>query len=193
VVFLKDKDVVLTSDYWQIIVNFDLTPYEDATTTPREDLARVEEIARNTAPVGELRHVGTALKLFGKQVRKTKKNLEYSHLSCSLQNDLIALNATKSSRLTEKETTRSRRPTASPAGQQTRENITHNTNACGPPMSKAFITKIASPNINGIQFHTWVRVLAEFIRTHEIDIALLQVTNKQSVDINEYKLLHIST
>jgi hypothetical protein len=59
VVFVKD--VVLTSDYWRIIVNFDLTPYEDATTTLGEDLARVEEIARNTVPIGELRHVGTAL------------------------------------------------------------------------------------------------------------------------------------
>jgi len=39
VVFVKAKDVVLTSDYWRIIVNFDLSAYEDATTTLREDLS----------------------------------------------------------------------------------------------------------------------------------------------------------
>jgi hypothetical protein len=30
VVFVKDKDVILTSVHWRIIVNFDLPPYEDA-------------------------------------------------------------------------------------------------------------------------------------------------------------------
>ena len=61
VVFVKDKEVILTSDNWRIIVNFDLSTYEDATTTLREDLTRVEEIIKHTAPIGELRHVGTAL------------------------------------------------------------------------------------------------------------------------------------
>ena len=55
VVFVKHKDVVLTSDYWQIIVNFDLSAYEDATTILREDLFRVKEIAKRSAPIGELR------------------------------------------------------------------------------------------------------------------------------------------
>ena len=61
VVFVKDKDVILTSDNWWIIVNFDLSAYEDATTNLREDLARVEEIVKHTAPIGELRHLRTAL------------------------------------------------------------------------------------------------------------------------------------
>jgi hypothetical protein len=55
------QDVILTSDNWPIIVNFDLTAYEDATTTLRKDLAGVGEIARYSAPIGELRNVGTAL------------------------------------------------------------------------------------------------------------------------------------
>jgi hypothetical protein len=61
VVFVKDKDIILTSDYWQIIVNFDLSAYEDATTILRGDLSRMEETAKCTTPIGELRHVKTAL------------------------------------------------------------------------------------------------------------------------------------
>ena len=45
VVFVKHKDVVLTSDYWRIVVNFDLSAYEDATTILRADLFRVKESA----------------------------------------------------------------------------------------------------------------------------------------------------
>jgi hypothetical protein len=58
---VKHKEVILTSDYWRIIVNFDLTAYEDATTILREDLSRVEEIVKLTTPIGEMRHVKTAL------------------------------------------------------------------------------------------------------------------------------------
>ena len=60
-VFVKHKDVVLTSDYWQIIVNFDLSTYKDATTILREDLFRVKEITKHTAPIGELRQLERTL------------------------------------------------------------------------------------------------------------------------------------
>ena len=54
-------------------------------------------------------------------------------------------------------------------------------------MSRTFITKIASLNINGIQSHTRVWMLAEFISKYEIEIALLQeVTTPQIVGINGY-------
>jgi len=46
VVFVKHKDVVVTSDYWRIVVNFDLYAYEDATIILREDLFRFKEIAK---------------------------------------------------------------------------------------------------------------------------------------------------
>ena len=51
----------LTSDYWRIVVNFDLTAYEDATRTLREDLSQMKEITKRTFPIGELRHVESAL------------------------------------------------------------------------------------------------------------------------------------
>jgi hypothetical protein len=50
VLFVKEKDMNFTSDYWKIIVNFDLMPYEDVTTTLREDLRELKEATRRTLP-----------------------------------------------------------------------------------------------------------------------------------------------
>jgi hypothetical protein len=61
VLFVKEKDMIFTSDYWKIIVNFDLMPYEGVTTTLREDLRELKEATRRTLPIGELRYVETAL------------------------------------------------------------------------------------------------------------------------------------
>ena len=61
VVFVKYKDVILTSYYWRIVVNFDLCAYEDATTILREDLFRVKEIAKRSTQFGELRQLETIL------------------------------------------------------------------------------------------------------------------------------------
>ena len=59
--FVKYKDVILTSYYWRIVVNFDLCAYEDATTILREDLFRVKEIAKRSTQFGELRQLETIL------------------------------------------------------------------------------------------------------------------------------------
>jgi len=61
VVFLKGKGKFVTNNYWQIIVNFDLTAYEDGNSTLREDLPQMEEITKRTFPIGELGLVETAL------------------------------------------------------------------------------------------------------------------------------------
>jgi hypothetical protein len=45
-VFVKEKDLILTSDYWRIIVNFDLVAYEEATSTLQEDLSQMEEVTK---------------------------------------------------------------------------------------------------------------------------------------------------
>jgi hypothetical protein len=42
VLFVKEKDLIFTSDYWKIIVNFDMMPYEDAVSTLREDLRELK-------------------------------------------------------------------------------------------------------------------------------------------------------
>ena len=61
VFFVKDKNVILTSDYWRIVVNFDLTAYQDETSILREDLSRIEDTDKRTFPTGELRHVRATL------------------------------------------------------------------------------------------------------------------------------------
>jgi hypothetical protein len=61
VVFVKDKNVILTSDYWRIVVNFDLTAYQDATSILRQDLSPIEDTDKRTVPIGELRYVRTTL------------------------------------------------------------------------------------------------------------------------------------
>jgi hypothetical protein len=61
VVFVKEKYLILTSDYWRIIVNFDLIVYEEASSKLRENLSQMEEVTKQTYPIGELRHVQSAL------------------------------------------------------------------------------------------------------------------------------------
>jgi hypothetical protein len=75
VLFVKEKDLILTSDYWKIIVNFDLMPYEDVITTLREDLRQLKEATRRTLPIGELRYVETALSAVENKLADLKEYL----------------------------------------------------------------------------------------------------------------------
>jgi hypothetical protein len=75
VLFVKENDMIFTSDYWKIIVNFDLMPYEDVTTSLREDLRELKEATRRTLPIGELRNVETALIAVENKLADLKKYL----------------------------------------------------------------------------------------------------------------------
>jgi len=75
VVFVKDKNVLLTSDYWRIVVNFDLTAYQDATSILRKDLSRMEESDKRTVPTGELRQVRTTLDSLEKKLEDLREFL----------------------------------------------------------------------------------------------------------------------
>jgi hypothetical protein len=69
------EDMIFTSDYWKIIVNFDLMPYEDVITTLRVDLRELKEATRRTLPIGELRYVETALIAVENKLADLKKYL----------------------------------------------------------------------------------------------------------------------
>jgi hypothetical protein len=69
---VKEKDVILTSDYWKIIVNFDLMPYEDVVSTLREDLRELKEASKRSLPIGELRYV-VSTKRRGNQVSRLER------------------------------------------------------------------------------------------------------------------------
>jgi hypothetical protein len=75
VVFVKEQDVVLTNDYWRLIVHYDLAEYEEAITTLHEDLTRVKGLARRTTPIGELRQVDQALSSFEEKLATLKRYL----------------------------------------------------------------------------------------------------------------------
>ena len=63
---------MLTSDYWRIVVNFDLPAYEDATIILREDLFRVKEIANRSTQIGELRQLETILASLENKLRDVR-------------------------------------------------------------------------------------------------------------------------
>jgi hypothetical protein len=64
VVFIREAELVLTSNHWRVTVNFDLSTYEEAITVLREDLTHVEGLAKHSTPIGELRQVDLALNSF---------------------------------------------------------------------------------------------------------------------------------
>jgi hypothetical protein len=43
VIFLKERDLVLTSDYWRIAIDVNVEPYEEAILTIKEDSLTAEK------------------------------------------------------------------------------------------------------------------------------------------------------
>jgi hypothetical protein len=61
VIFVKEADTVLTSYYWKVIVNVNLTPYEDAIGIFRTDLTEVEEATCHSTLIEEIQRVQATL------------------------------------------------------------------------------------------------------------------------------------
>ena len=57
VFFLKETDIVLTSDEWRIALNIDLSTYHDIIATVKSDLLLVEQQKQAFTPVTELQQV----------------------------------------------------------------------------------------------------------------------------------------
>ena len=57
VLFLKETDIVLTSDEWRIALNIDLSTYHDTIATVKSDLLLVEQQKQAFTPVTELQQV----------------------------------------------------------------------------------------------------------------------------------------
>jgi hypothetical protein len=56
VIFVPETKVVMTSSYWKVVVNFNLTTYEDAITILKSELSEVEDVGL-TSQVEELHRV----------------------------------------------------------------------------------------------------------------------------------------
>jgi len=75
VVFVKQQDVILTNDYWRIIVHYDFAEFEEAITTLHEDLTRVKGSAKQVTSIAELRQMDLALSSFEGKLANLKRYL----------------------------------------------------------------------------------------------------------------------
>jgi hypothetical protein len=57
VVFLKEKDVILTNDVWLIAIDFDEGPYEEVFSTIKEDLLNIEGRKKELTNISELKWI----------------------------------------------------------------------------------------------------------------------------------------
>ena len=60
-VFIKQRDVILTSDAWTLIVNLDFNPYEQTIGKLRDDLSYIQKFKTPLAPVHELNYIECVL------------------------------------------------------------------------------------------------------------------------------------
>jgi hypothetical protein len=51
--FIREADIIFTSDHWKAVVKCNLSPYQEATGTLQADLMTVKEIPECTTPMGE--------------------------------------------------------------------------------------------------------------------------------------------
>jgi len=61
VLFLEDRNVIITSDAWRVAIDLDTQVYKDAIATVRNDFASVDKQRKEFTPVAELKQVGNLL------------------------------------------------------------------------------------------------------------------------------------
>jgi len=54
VLFLKEKDVILTNDFWRLAIDLDMSRYEDVVSSIRSDLMVVRK-QKEFTPISELK------------------------------------------------------------------------------------------------------------------------------------------
>ena len=61
VLFLEDRNVIITSDAWRVAIDLDTQVYKDAIATVRNDFASVDKQRKEFTPVAEFKQVGNLL------------------------------------------------------------------------------------------------------------------------------------
>ena len=61
VIFLKECDLVLTSDTWDVLVKFDLSPYEEAIAILHDELREINNVTRHPLQFEEVQRVRSVL------------------------------------------------------------------------------------------------------------------------------------
>jgi hypothetical protein len=58
---LKERDIILSSDFWRIVINFNLSSYEETISTIPTDIRLIEGQRNEFTPVSELKQAETLL------------------------------------------------------------------------------------------------------------------------------------
>jgi len=63
VIFLKEKDVILTNDHWRVAIDHDTSRYEDVISSIRSDLMVVSKQQKEFTPMSELKQIEILLNI----------------------------------------------------------------------------------------------------------------------------------
>ena len=61
VIFTREFDLVMTSDTWNVVIQFDLNSYEEAITTLHEEMSEIQNATAQSTQLEEVRRVGKVL------------------------------------------------------------------------------------------------------------------------------------
>ena len=61
VIFTREFDLVVTSDTWNVVIQFDLNSYEESITTLHEDMSEIQNATSQSTQLEEVRRVGKVL------------------------------------------------------------------------------------------------------------------------------------
>ena len=67
-ILIKERNVILTNDRWNIVVNVDFSAYQDALAKLKDDLHQINKFKSRFAPTSELSHVNNLVDLLGNQI-----------------------------------------------------------------------------------------------------------------------------
>jgi hypothetical protein len=74
-IFIKQKEVILTSDEWKIVINLDLDTYEEIIARLRLELNHIYKAKTKFAPINELLQVENLLKKLEDAVKSFREIL----------------------------------------------------------------------------------------------------------------------
>jgi hypothetical protein len=75
VILVEEKPVILTNDYWKIVININLSIYEDVIADLCGDLFQIEEFTRTYSAVREMQQVESTLASLEDKLRELKEIL----------------------------------------------------------------------------------------------------------------------
>jgi hypothetical protein len=83
-IFIKQRDVILTSGAWMVIVNLDFSPYEQSIAKLRDDLLYIQKFKTPLAPVHELFHTEYVLQKLEDEIHAFREMLPRLDKRCAV-------------------------------------------------------------------------------------------------------------